>query len=110
MFQLQKGLQKVNKDLKEELFMAKNVNSQATDIDLDEIYSRLDSIHMVMRDMNRGRDIDLEMLTGSTGSVKKMVDRGPKMIHFSKVITQMSSILCDIYAKKCSDSSECAMQ
>ena len=107
MFQLQKGLQKVNKDLKEELFMAKNVNSQASDIDLEEIYSRLESIHMVMHDMNRGRDIDLEMLTGS---VKKRDNRGLKMIHFSKVITQMSSILCDIYAKKCSDSSECAMQ
>ena len=107
MFQLQKGLQKVNKDLKEELFMAKNVNSQASDIDLEEIYSRLESIHMVMHDMNRGRDIDLEMLTGS---VKKRDNRGLKMIHFTKVITQMSSILCDIYAKKCSDSSECAMQ
>lgn len=107
MFQLQKGLQKVNKDLKEELFMAKNVNSQASDIDLEEIYSRLESIHMVMHDMNRGRDIDLEMLTGS---VKKRDNRGLKMIHFSKVITQMSSIMCDIYAKKCSDSSECAMQ
>ena len=107
MFQLQKGLQKVNKDLKEELFMAKNVNSQASDIDLEEIYSRLESIHMLMHDMNRGRDIDLEMLTGS---VKKRDNKGLKMIHFSKVITQMSSILCDIYAKKCSDSSECAMQ
>lgn len=109
MYQLQKGLQKVVKNLKEELFMAKNVNSQATDIDLEDVYSRLESIHMVMHDMNRGRDIDLEMLTGS--SAKKRDNKGGlKMIHFSKVITQMSSILCDIYAKKCSDSSECAMQ
>lgn len=52
-----------------------------------------------MVDLKNGRDIDLELLTNTkTKSCLNM----PKMVHFNKVITQINSLLCDVYAVKSS--------
>ena len=50
-----------------------------------------------MCDLKAGRDIDLELLTNVAPS--KDVQQ-PKTVHFNKILTQINSLLCDVFAAK----------
>ena len=100
--------------------MAKGVKGLNTSdsIDINYIYQRLEAIHKVMQDLNRGREIDLELLTSSSysddkeNSKRKANQNKLQMVHFNKTLTQINALLCDAYSKRCGqdgDNGDCVV-
>ncbi len=89
-----KEAQREKEKLADELFVAKGLKG-LEDIDIEQVYQRLENVYSVMQDLAEGRDIDLELLTSIQRAKHKV-----KMVHFNKVLTQINALLCDVYSRR----------
>ena len=76
-----------NKQLKEDLVIAKSVNHvhKSKEFDHALLLAKLENILRVLTDLNRGKPVDLDLLTSNnTGEGLK---NEVKMVHFNKALT-----------------------
>ena len=72
-------------------------------VELGSVYGRLENIRSVISDLIRGREFDLDLLT----CVEFKQSGEVTMVHLNKVLTQICSDLCDVYARRSQGDQEC---